>query len=119
MTPLLHRADSRLAPEREARVLPPDVFDTLEFVAEVHGGVGGGRFNDSGGNPLCIIGLRNFAITPDEVAEWCELGNRARFTVLNNDRAVYAINERLGNAPCNRVTFAQWCEELGVVRGES
>lgn len=115
----LHRADSRLAPEREWQVLPPDVYDTLEFVAEVHGGVGGGRFNDSGGNPLCIVGLRNFAITADEVTEWCELGKGARLVAMESDRAVHAINQRLGTAPYNRVTFAQWCEELRLVRGES
>jgi hypothetical protein len=101
------------------RVLPADVYDTLEFSALVYGGIGAGWTVDSAGIPLCVIGHADQAVEDDWMdgpvvcALWC-----VGMSGSVNDGAVGRINERKGAPENTRVTFAEWCEELGIVRGE-
>ena len=108
------------------RVLPPDVYDTLELSAYVYGGIGKGRafasnvVTDDGSPPVCAIGhLR--AAEPERHAQIdleCSLFGSG-INAHDNDDAVEEINRRKGSKVYARVSFQEWCEELGVVRGES
>ena len=99
------------------RVLPADVYDALEFSALVEDGIGAGRkfvVSTVGRVPYCIYGHAN--------ALCGECGDALRAAGIraigDNDRAVADINarKRTGNRDA-RVSFADWCAELGVERG--
>jgi hypothetical protein len=87
------------------RVLPRDVYDTLEFSALVYGGMGAGRAYDWPKNdrPWCPLGHADNAGIP-----W-DLFWPHRITAIENDDA-------LGQRE-KRVPFRQWCKRLNVVRG--
>lgn len=120
---------------RTERVLAADLYDTLELVALVYGGIGGGAFfkgdasmSDPGAEPCCVHGLARLA--PD-VHAWLDREEirEALFSAgigySVNDHAVRRINYRKGEdetanvltSRMPRVTFAEWCAELNVVRG--
>lgn len=102
------------------RVLPADVYDTLELSALAYGGIGAGRaFDCPDGDPVCISGHIYFAAADlndeEEMRNALLLGHEAPIDV--NDPAVRRINRRRG-APLNaRVPFDLWRAELGVERG--
>lgn len=95
---------------KQCITLPPDVYDTLEFACEVYGGVGAKRAWAHGEQPHCILaylhwlGLRD--IVPEAFASFWE-----------NDRAVQAINDRLGlsDQTC-RVPWNLYCAERKIRR---
>lgn len=109
------------------RVFPADVFDTLEFSALAFGGIGAGRYfereRDSINRasaldrPVCAIGHAH-AVDPTREVE--DTVRRVNIHGDVSDAAVKAINARRGVTPRkSRVSFTDWCAELGVVRGES
>lgn len=108
------------------RVLPADVFDALEFSALVFGGIGAGRFTEGGGlmaarngtaAPICAHGYACF------LDGWTDFGcaralSRVSIGVPANDDAVAHLNGQRGRDSGSRISFADWCRELGVERGE-
>lgn len=104
------------------RVLPADVYDALELSALAYGGIGAGSWSQWGGDmagaPYCAFGHAGHldAFGCHTVAE--ALAD-ARIGVCTNDNAVIRINTRAGMPGMNRVSFEDWCAELGVVRGDS
>ncbi len=107
---------------KEKRVLPADIYDTLELAAYAHGGIGAGSmFYIDQYEPCCIHGLLNFATTL-EIApvDMSHPANRAMLAagigVAESDEAVYKIRDR--NNHSSPVTFKAWCRELNVVRGD-
>lgn len=128
------------------KVLPADVYDTMELIAEKFGGIGADRThvydNDkfldekaaSKGKgpdkPLCLIGFCEYAVNSQQwLPEYEEFTRNFRLlgiTYRENNRAVY---NRLGlpiystylveyEQDPRRISWQDWCEELGVVRGE-
>lgn len=102
------------------KVLPADVFDTLEFSALVYGGIGGGSTREIDGvTPLCAYGHGYAATGPDDSTIFHALAN-AGLSASHNDTAVQRVNARRGEQySYARISFENWCKELGVVRGES
>lgn len=110
------------------RVLPADVYDALEFSALVYGGIGAGKWDEGAGDdtaPLCIVGHTVYA-NGDGWDFYTLAGNNLvaecdwlRLAEQDSDDAVRAINLRTASPPNARVSFADWCAELDVVRGES
>ena len=104
---------------RFKRVLPADVYDALEFSALVEGGIGAGKNFVNGGFevvPYCIYGHAYELDRECGSTVLAALGN-AGVSVPMNDRAVHTINERRLQPRNARVSFADWCAELGVERG--
>jgi hypothetical protein len=104
--------------KKPVRVLPADVYDTLEFTALAFGGIGRGIWyiydmSDRIVAPVCYIGHVEFAEDRSNEMTYRKHG----IGITDNDRAVLHINERLGRSPNTRVTFKAWCKELNVVRG--
>jgi hypothetical protein len=98
------------------RVLPADVYDTLELSALAYGGIGGGMYFEYGAadfrpkGPLCAIGHIAFAMPgepPDNT--WDAVDLLWPIDSTDNDRAVGKSG--------NRISFAEWCRRLNVVRG--
>lgn len=108
--------------EKPVRVLPADVYDTLELSAYAYGGVGGFWMWDYRYAPCCILGHAVFAVPPMKENPVVGALDRLHFSanlIAANDRAVRSVNTRKGRKrPNARVPFADWCAELGVVRGE-
>lgn len=107
------------------RVLPADVFDALEFSALAYGGIGAGRWTQ-GGAPLCAVGHAVVASGGHDGAVLMSDTFHAEIVLVapwlaacedENDRAVRAINTRRKRERNARVSFADWCAELGVERG--
>lgn len=97
----------------EQRVLPADVYDTLEFSALAFGGIGAGLWSDNDGQPVCIQG---HALVDGSVFSCV---SRARLSIVTNDTAVAQINKRRGREPEARVTWKEYTRELNIVRGDS
>ena len=106
--------------EAKVRVLPADVYDALELSAEAFGGIGREWYTDMR-DPLCAYGHAAFACDADPfdgmVTEIGRAISAAGITSTANDEAVLAIAGR-HSRPTDRVSFADWCNELGVVRGK-
>lgn len=122
---------------KKKRVLPADVYDTLELAAEANGGVGFGRdFEPRGpgaGNPpgywerlivpvdrnkpCCIFGLAIFST--GENYRYTSAMFEALYTATiprgTNDDVVSKWNQKTGQM---KMPFSEWCKALGVVRGE-
>lgn len=106
------------------RVLPADVYDTLELSAHVFKGIGAPEVGEYDGGtiicPICIYGhaafvTDAFGILRDPIARALdEVGIDGS---SDSDEAVYRINARKRRPSTSRVTFPEWCAELGVVRG--
>lgn len=108
------------------RVLPADVFDALELSAMAFGGIGA-YYTNRDAAPHCVFGHAAFASgVPamfSQEGAGTEVGHAlcvAGISALNNDDAVAAILARTHRRrDTGKATFAEWCAELGVVRGES
>jgi hypothetical protein len=100
------------------RVLHADVYDTMEFSALVYGGIGGCYWKSLDGEPWCSHGHAVHATACDTTEVRDEL-LRVGVGTSANDNAVTAINGRRGTGQNDRVSFQEWCEELGILRGES
>lgn len=104
------------------RVLPADVFDTLEFMAIGFGGIGADSlFEDDHDTPKCVFGMAATAVgDQDEDKEMFIALSAAGITVDINDTIVHRINRKkgfgLGNRS-HRVTWNQYCTALNIVRG--
>lgn len=129
----------QVVPEKRVRVLPADVYDTLELTALAFGGIGLWRDFDylpdgavlgylpDGavlplGCPVCVHGLAQFAEGSAVTVSAALMDAGIRRS--DNDNAVVKIVRRrdVGLSELSgdeRVTFKQWAKELGVVRGES
>lgn len=108
--------------EKPVRVLPADVYDTLELSALVWGGIGADAYHDDRGCPLCVYGHAYSAVGPGETSTPASVlsafTNSRPISTGNNDHAVHAINRRKGTHLRARVTFEEWCAELNVIRGD-
>jgi hypothetical protein len=99
------------------RILPADVYDTLDLTAFVYGGIGAKAYSRAF-QPSCAL-MQCMEAEGGMFGEmWKSLNNVGVFGD-HNDAAVRAINRRKGRSRNARVTFTEWCEELGIVRGES
>jgi hypothetical protein len=107
---------------KRTRTLPPDVYDALELSAEVYGGIGQPWLYDyntpadlTGQHaPCCIYGHACHVGSVDIIG----MLEKAGATGQGSDRAVRAINRRKRRDEHARVSFADWCAELNVVRGD-
>lgn len=106
--------------------LDADLYDYLELSSLAEGGIGAGSFYLVNGEP------RNYRfVAPNAVVspmcvyghaliESCVLSEDLRAAGIesdDNDKSVRAINARR-HRPCDeRVPFALWAPEMGVVRG--
>lgn len=100
--------------------LDEDEYDTLELMAYVFGGIGGGLnyiYTKYETVPICKAGMADFASDFDFTlnASLCFAG----LTAGQNDRAVSAINKRKNNPDWSaRVSFEEYCAELNIMRGK-
>lgn len=102
---------------KQKRVLPAQVFDYLELAALAFGGIGGGYlYDDSDVVPFCVWGYAYGDDGGEPIV--VDALNAAQISLGMNDIAVEAVNARRGRDRGARIPFAQWCLELGVVRGE-
>src|SRR5687768_6120190 len=115
-------------------VLPPDVYDALKESAEKFGGIGAGRYWDDRAAPLCI---RGHGMTVDGRHELQEDGRvteaiwfataGSRVALMGgiacpatwNDAIVGNVNHRKRRIYNARISWAEFCAEGNVVRGES
>lgn len=115
-----------MSPSVKPRVLPADIYDTLELSALAYGGIGAERLAVGRANrPFCAMGHLWAASTADfswdggplpipVLAAWdAGIGGAV------NDNAVRRINERKKRPKCSRVSFAEWCAELRVERADA
>lgn len=116
---------------RRVIVLPPELYDGIERLAGQYGGIGPDTLweaVDGGRAPRCVLGMAyhlnegeptsDAGLSPMEEVlmrafntDWWAVGQA-------NDRAVRAINKRLGRGPQERVLFVDWAVELNIVRGD-
>lgn len=96
------------------RVLPKDVFDTLELTCLVFHGIGPASYY-FGDAPLCYVGHLAAAQAIPSVSVREPFG----ITETDNDEAVYAINRRKKVNRNLRVSWEEYCRELNIVRGDS
>lgn len=89
--------------------LPAEAFDILQASAAKYGGMGWGLCYDGKRNPLCMLGHLEYA----GYDGW----RGFPIGTVENDQAIVAIQERTNLMRYERVPFADWCAELGVVRG--
>lgn len=109
------------------RELPFDVYDALDLVVLAFGGIGAGEYYeatdgfdlDDPSRPVCAIGCARFAAGGEYDSEIERALRGQAIHGMESDAAVRAINARKGAGWNARVTFAEWCAELNVVRGES
>lgn len=104
-----------------ARVLNADAYDTIELSALANGGIGAMHVfqNHDEFRPVCVYGHCSFACNTRtaDTPLFAALRDAGIDSVIN-DRAVRAINRRnRGRGGNGRVSFSDWCAELGVVRG--
>ena len=100
------------------RVLPADVYDTLEFSALVFGGIGRLAWRACGPHgtvPLCALGHATVADPTDTMRRAL---HAADIFAAENDAAVLSINLRKNSPRSARVSFGEWCKELNVIRGD-
>jgi hypothetical protein len=106
------------------RVLPADVYDALELSALAYGGIGQPEIH-RGEAPCCLYGHLAEVSGTDSIWELRpEIDEALTRPELygyvdgdTSDIAVRKINRSLGKPVESRVSFKQWCKELGVVRG--
>ena len=93
------------------RVLPADVYDTLEFSALVYGGIGRDLYWDYNDTPCCIHG---HAMMAAGSASWINSLNP--IVIALRDAGIHEkLNDRaVGD---DRISFRTWCRRLNVVRG--
>jgi len=103
------------------RVLPADVYDTLELSALAFGGIGRGSYFDEDENseppvtPCCIHGHGMVAGRLNPPRPWEESQvNDALWTAdigVNTNDSIFQPDE-------TRISFEEWCKRLNVVRGD-
>lgn len=99
------------------RVLPADVYDTLELSAFAFGGVGCGWSTDEGDDPLCIIGHARHV---DPGYEYCDEDNEFSVALMkagvnmgsNDDTLLHAGVARYKE----RVSWERYCELMNIER---
>jgi hypothetical protein len=95
---------------KKARTLPADVYDTLELSALAYGGIGHGQLYTEFGNresgPCCALG---HAYLADVGRDMENALLAAKIDGAKNDAAFRADE--------GRISFAEWCRRLNVVRG--
>lgn len=113
------------------RVLPADIYDTLEFSALAFGGIGAGPIFTYGPRaepcPVCAHGHLQLADGSDAqtaMNRWLDDEGvsatliKADIWGRDSDLAVEGINLRRDRRNIQaRVTFEEWCAALDVVRG--
>lgn len=118
-------------------VLPAEVYNRLKESADKHGGIGADSFEVAtysaaeGGTtvPYCVAGhaalLDSDGTYPDGGMPTIKALTKAfnldyYYQVFDvNDNAVFAINRRKGRDDDVRVSFGEWAQQLGVVRGDA
>lgn len=96
------------------RVLPPDVFDALEFSALVYGGIGWNIWylyddNRQVRAPVCYVGHLAFVgVIPEATT-----AETRQFGISGNDNDAVFDGDEL------YVPFAEWCRRLNVVRADT
>lgn len=109
------------------RPLDPDIYDALELSAMEFGGIGrliayesDSEWDSVVVKPVCLwghldyIGAYNDLSTNSLSLEKALNGP----IVSENDKGVLNINLKKGRDPNARVSFEEWCEYFGIVRGE-
>lgn len=99
-------------------VLNADIYDTLEFVAQVYGGIGRELYSNDKNEPVCIYGCAHFvdnSLFGPMRNELALVGVRTS----DNDDAVLSINRSRRRRKDKRVPFADLCDALHIVRGDS
>jgi hypothetical protein len=114
---------------KPVRVLDADVYDALQLSAMIYGGIGcpfdTGEFEYR--CPCCLVGHINFLCGDQkEEDEIFARTSGLALTSFESDSAVEAVLVRKGvvgekeeawDKPYPRISFPEWCAELGVVRG--
>jgi hypothetical protein len=103
------------ATSQPLRVLPDDVYDALEFAAEVYGGVGRGSWWRFAGpqdeyEPWCGVGLAHFLDTGEAELPVSTALCRTGLRESDNDEALVDV------PLLSRISFSEWCRRLNVVR---
>lgn len=118
------------------KVLPADIYDTLEFATLVFGGIGAGRLTEEQSRmpadvtqtPYCLFGYAGFLSgekpydfwqndIADQLASVLAPDNRYKM-IGDNNEAVRKINTRKKRADLNgRVTWREYTKETGIQRG--
>ncbi len=94
---------------RTPRMLPADVYDTLEMSAMAYEGIGRSVYWTGLGNakrPCCVYGHAGWAEPRGSTIIFAL--SQAGITLMGSDRAM-----GIGR----RISFATWCRRLNVVRG--
>lgn len=114
------------------RVLPAAIYDALRVSAEKYGGVGAGAYSlidhlEGRVVPFCIHGHAMAVVVPMNVVQTpAQALHDLGITTMRNDIAVRAANRDqwprsveawFGHDTNDRITWAQWCEAMHVVRG--
>lgn len=104
------------------RVFPADVYDYLKGEVAKHGGVGAGEYSSTRWIfwqvPCCIHGYKRHCEVPwlrDRIETALDSSG---VSISANDRAVPSINMWRRRALNARVSWSDYCAELGIVRGE-
>jgi hypothetical protein len=104
----------------DAIVLLAHVYDALKESAEKHGGIGGGRFLDKDGRPLCKAGHLGMSDPGEENTALNVGACDAGLFAFKSDSLVHAINYKNGVADLDaRVPFDEYVREGNVVRGDA
>jgi hypothetical protein len=108
----------------EERVLPAAVYDTLELSALAFGGIGAHWLFDTqnaSDAPFCVFGHAGFATNRPEFSNPIATALDKIFDLdavtANNDAVVRINNRKRIPVESARVSFAEWCKELNIVRG--
>lgn len=104
------------------RVLPADVFDTLDLTSFIYKGIGAGddwEFLIDHAIPCCIHGQAVEADAGNHMSEASAALYLAGITRDRNDQTVRAINRRKRRSINSRVDFlTEYVPELNITRGE-
>lgn len=103
------------------RVLPADVFDTLELSALAFGGIGKGRYFDFAGDkvvaPVCIIG-HGYCAASKSGFPFDHSDAEVILTALYNAGITVGVNDDAVGGD-GSIDFPEWCKRLNVVRGDA
>ena len=104
------------------RVLPADVYDTLEFSALAFGGIGRGKMNNRFDIPYCAIGHAQAACGFSFDGGYEDSG--ADPSPITRELEAIGIDWRVNDyvlrdiSVSTRISFPEWCKALNVVRGK-
>jgi hypothetical protein len=109
---------------KEKRVLPADVFDTLEFSVLAAKGIGAPsvyKGNPCGSRPNCLYGHAEFASNAGPKSLFDNPIADALVRIIRpdeSDQAVFEINRRKKVSGLAPVSWAEYTKETGLTRGE-